>query len=220
MAVIAIPPIVKGIVMLGGMLGIGHQVVPGKEGREQSIRDLANAMSNAQNDAKTKATGGTTAATCAAGNCPPPPDGGCRFDKYKDLECGDKEDAHHIISDYVLRFGKRLDTASRLLNAPSLNEGPSICLKEDEHKAVHKLMDSAVKELGPNGTLGQVKDIAFKAIEEVKSECKGKMKGLKDQVNKAFEKMGDGAPVRTQKSPLPKGESLDRLFGGVGRRGK
>jgi hypothetical protein len=69
----AVPPIVEGLILLGAGLGITHQVAPGKEAREQSIRDLADAMSNAQNDAKTKASGGTTAATCAAGNCPPWP---------------------------------------------------------------------------------------------------------------------------------------------------
>jgi hypothetical protein len=81
-------------------------------------------------------------------------------------------------------------------------------------------MDEGVKKLGPSGTLGQVKDIAFQAIEKVKEECKGKMTGLKDQVNKAFEKMGDGAPVRTQKSPLPSGDLLNRLTGGVGGRAR
>jgi hypothetical protein len=68
----AIPPIIEGLILLGAGLGITHHVAPGKEQREQSIRDLANAMSNAQNDAKTKAAGGTEAATCATGNCPPP----------------------------------------------------------------------------------------------------------------------------------------------------
>jgi hypothetical protein len=67
----AIPPIVEGILLLGAALGIGHQVLPGKQEREQSIRDLGNAMamSNAQDDAKANADSGTTAATCATGNC-------------------------------------------------------------------------------------------------------------------------------------------------------
>jgi hypothetical protein len=71
MAVIAIPPIIEGLIWLGAALGIGHQVAPGKEGREQSIRDLGNAMSmsNAQDDAKANADTGTTAATCASGKC-------------------------------------------------------------------------------------------------------------------------------------------------------
>jgi hypothetical protein len=75
-------------------------------------------------------------------------------------------------------------------------------------------MDKEVAKLGPGGTLGQVKDIALKAIEQEKSECAGKMEGLKSQLDKAFDKMGDGAPVRTQKSPLPSGKVLENLING------
>jgi hypothetical protein len=71
----AIPPIVEGLLWLGAALGIGHQVLPGKEGREKSIRDLGNAMamSNAQDDAKANADSSSAAATCATGNCEIPP---------------------------------------------------------------------------------------------------------------------------------------------------
>jgi hypothetical protein len=88
----AIPPIVEGLLWLGatiGVVGTGHQVLPGKEQREQSVRDLANAMSmsNAQDDAKANADSGTVAATCATGNCPP----GC-----KDREDAMRKDAETI----------------------------------------------------------------------------------------------------------------------------
>lgn len=83
-AILAIPPIVEGIVWLGAALGITHMVAPGKEEREQSIRDLGNAiagnnssaMSNAQDDAKANADGRTDATTCT-GDCPPPPNTPC-----------------------------------------------------------------------------------------------------------------------------------------------
>jgi hypothetical protein len=70
----AIPPIVEGIIWLGAALGIGHQVLPGKEEREQSIRDLGNAMamSNAQDDAKANADSGAAVDACST--CPPPPE--------------------------------------------------------------------------------------------------------------------------------------------------
>jgi hypothetical protein len=75
--VLAIPVIVEGILWVAatvGVVGTAHVVLPGKEEREQSIRDLGNAMSmsNAQDDAKANADSGSAAATCAAGNCPPP----------------------------------------------------------------------------------------------------------------------------------------------------
>ncbi|MEP7456975.1 hypothetical protein [Phyllobacterium sp. SB3] len=222
--VVLIPPAIEYILIGLGVGIVGHETLPGKKEREDSVKSLGNAitgngqsaasdMDAAKSGAEANAVPGNAVGVCST--CPPP-DSGCRFDKYKDLKCsGDGEDKHHIIADYVLRAGKRLDSTLRLPNAPSLNDGPSICLDADEHKAVHKAMDSAIKDLGPDGTLGQVKDIALKAIEQVKKDCKGKMDGLKSQVDKAFEEMGDDAPVRTKKSPLPSGDLLDKLFGGT-----
>lgn len=160
-----------------------------------------------QADAQTKAD----TATCATGNCPP--EDKCKFDKYNKLKCGENQQKHHIIADYVIRAGKRLDDSLRLPNAPSLDDGPSICLDDTEHNSVHRQMDAAIKNLGPDATLGQVKDIAMAAIKKVKPECEGKMDDLKSQVDKAFEKMGDEAPVRHQKRPLPNQNQIDRLFG-------
>lgn len=81
----AIPVVVEGLLWLGatiGIVGTAHQVLPGKEQREQDLANLGNAiagnnsaaMSNAQDDAKARAAPGTVAATCATGNCPPPPE--------------------------------------------------------------------------------------------------------------------------------------------------
>lgn len=184
----------------------------GQKATEQAVSSIANSMSSANEQADTQLLGGSLADTCATGNCPPP-GGGCNFDKYGDLECEGGQKKHHIIADYVIRAGKRMDTGLRLPNAPSLNDGPSICLSDTEHSSVHRQMDAAVANLGPEATLGQVKDIAMQAIEDVKPECKGKMNDIKSKINEAFEKMGDDAPVRHQKSPLPKGSLLDRLFG-------
>ncbi|NKC52282.1 hypothetical protein HED63_26690 [Ochrobactrum cytisi] len=169
-------------------------------------------MSTAEDKAQAIDQSGTAADTCVTGNCPPP-NGGCKFDNYNKLDCEGGQKKHHIIADYVIRAGKRLDANMRLPNAPSLNDGPSICLSDTEHSSVHRQMDAAVANLGPEATLGRVKDIAMKAIENVKPECKSKMDDIKSKINNAFEKMGDDAPVRHQKSPLPKGDLLDRLFG-------
>lgn len=172
----------------------------------------SNQMSAAEQQAQTLDQSGTAADTCPTGDCPPP-NGGCKYDKYNKLDCEGSQKKHHIIADYVIRAGKRMDTSLRLPNAPSLNDGPSICLSDKEHSSVHREMDAAVANLGPGARLGDVKDIAMSAIERVKPECKGKINDLKSKVDDAFQNMGDDAPVRHQKSPLPKGDLLDRLFG-------
>lgn len=121
---------------------------------------------------------------------------------------------HHVVADYVLRYGTRLQSNMRIPNAPSLNEGLTICLSPSEHTAVHAIMDKAVAQLGgAAGTapMNQIVETAIDALEKVKPECKGQL----EDVRKQFEHMGD-QQGRTTKS-LPKSSATQTLqSGGAG----
>jgi hypothetical protein len=84
------PVVIDGLLWAGatlGIIGTAHVVLPGREQREQDLRNLGNAMtmSNAQDDAKSNADSGTVAATCATGECPPTPECKTIFDNIKKL---------------------------------------------------------------------------------------------------------------------------------------
>jgi hypothetical protein len=96
------------------------------------------------------------------------------YDENKD-KCGTGEAAHHIIPDFILRVGTRLDPGLRMPGAPSLDKGPSICLNKDEHADVHrKIADGMREKINSNGTvtLQDVLDISIEALDEVKPDCK------------------------------------------------
>jgi hypothetical protein len=140
-----------------------------------------------------------------------PPNDPCRTGRFDELECESGEHRHHIISDYIIRAGRRLETATRLPGAPSLGEGPSICLDPDTHRTIHRNMDARVAALGSSGTLADVKRIAMEEIEAAKPECASKLDDIRQQLEDAFQNMGDDAPVRT--SPrLPSAEDAIRLM--------
>ena len=68
-------------------------------------------------------------------------------------------ETHHIVPDMVYRLGGRptsaagmTSTADRIPNAPTFNQGASICLTSGEHRtdeeAVHRTLNPALHELG------------------------------------------------------------------------
>ncbi len=115
-------------------------------------------------------------------------------------DCPPGQDSHHIIADYILRLGTRKAPGPRVPGAPSLDEGPAICLSESEHREVHRLMDNAIRTAGgATGTVPfeKVKQIAYDALGKAKPDCKGKFEAATDEF---FKKMSNDALVRAYKS--------------------
>lgn len=114
--------------------------------------------------------------------------------------CPPGQDSHHIIADYILRLGTRKAPGPRVPGAPSLDEGPAICLSEEEHREVHRLMDNAIRTAGgATGTVPfeKVKQIAYDALGKAKPDCKGKFEAATDEF---FKKISNDALVRAYKS--------------------
>lgn len=103
-----------------------------------------------------------------------------------------KGETHHIVPDMVYRLGDRPtdlvrmnSTADRIPNAPTLNQGMSICLTAGQHRsdedAVHKSLNPALVKLGdqhePAGTapISEILDRSTEAlslVNDVSAECK------------------------------------------------
>ena len=144
----------------------------------------------------------------------------CDTGPYSDKDCPPEYEAHHIIADMVLRYGVR-GSDTRIPNAPSLDEGLTICLSQSEHDRVHKIMNDAMKGMrsdpsnGVPGTapMNKIVDMAIDAVEQVKPECKGKF----ENVRKQFEAMGD-QPGRITTRPPKDGSPAQNTLksGGAG----
>ena len=144
----------------------------------------------------------------------------CDSGPYKDKDCPPEDEAHHIIADMVLRYGTR-GSDTRAPNAPSLEDGPAICLSKSEHAEVHAKLREAFKALGNDATNGPVgtapiKDIvdaSIKAIEDVKPECRGRF----EDVRKFYENIGQ-QPGRTTLRPAQPGSPAQNAVknGGYG----
>ena len=127
--------------------------------------------------------------------------------------CPDNLDSHHVVADMVLRWGPRGDTANRIANAPSLDEGPTMCLTKEEHKKVHEIMrqkfaDLSKNSAGPAGTapISEIIEESIKAMGEVKPGCKGK---FEDKVRKEFKDIKDGELGRLRQKPFAKKGDLN-----------
>lgn len=99
----------------------------------------------------------------------------CEPEPYDENKCSEGEAAHHIIPDFILRVGTRLDPGLRMPGAPSLGNGPSICLNKDDHTEVHRQISDGMRaKLSSNGTitLKDVLDISIDALDKVKPDCK------------------------------------------------
>ncbi|MGJ3704356.1 DUF4150 domain-containing protein [Variovorax sp. AFSI2.2] len=114
--------------------------------------------------------------------------------------CPPGQDSHHIIADYIMRLGTRREPGARLPGAPSLDDGPAICLTEKEHARVHQLMDGAIKAAGGDaGTVSfeKAKQIAYEALGAAKKDCKGKFEAATDEY---FKKVPEDALARAFKT--------------------
>ena len=163
----------------------------------QALADAQAQLKEAQQEqAQAQAGSGSTTNVNTPGKDP------CNLKPYEEKDCPKGEAAHHVIADSVLRYGTR-GSDTRIPNAPSLEEGLTICLSKSEHQQVHAIMDKAIAKLGQSSATGagtapmdQIVEEAIKAIEQVKPECKGKFQKVRDQ----FEHMGD-QPGRTTRNP-------------------
>ncbi|SOC21958.1 uncharacterized protein DUF4150 [Rhodobacter sp. JA431] len=150
------------------------------------------------------------------------------YEEIKDICAGE---AHHIIPDMAYRLGARpvgaamSSTADRIPNAPTLNQGMSICLTPAQHGSgptgIHGRMRPKLNALGaaspvagtaPMGAIALASLSEINAIPDISEECKdyAAVKTL-EQVT---EGPGLKAPGRTREAPLPSGEARRVLAAG------
>ncbi|GKX63162.1 hypothetical protein [Pragia fontium] len=146
----------------------------------------------------------------------------CQLYSYEDKDCPSGYDAHHIVPDFVLRYGTRKDAIKndkRISGMPTLKEGVCICLSEKAHKSAHEV-DAAIKDLGDMGNpIGT--STLFDVLEEVKVSLDDIEPELTDDCKERIEKKIDGmfpgvdktaVPVRTTKRPPKEGsDAYSRL---------
>jgi len=68
-------------------------------------------------------------------------DNGCIIGTYDNVRMRCNGQSHHIVPDTMCRISNRKDGEKgegRLPYAPSFNNGPAICLKQEEHKVAHQ----------------------------------------------------------------------------------
>jgi hypothetical protein len=155
----------------------------------------------------------------------------CIVKPYSKLKCAGDYDAHHIVPDYVLRYGTRSegeDGKNRIDGMPSFKDGPCICLKTDkigedaEHSDLHKKINKKNKELGkktnngPIGTapIGEIIDIAVVETIKMRLEC---AREIKQGVDKAFKDVDPNAPGRTTYTPPKPGSDAYKATSGYRR---
>lgn len=132
-------------------------------------------------------------------------------------------EAHHIVPDMVYRLGARPTTAaamaspaSRIPNAPTLNQGMSICLTEAQHgrgatglhgyiRAAFAAMTSQVAGTAPMGDILEVSNASIDSIIDLPVECRERAKAA--ATGQVMATTGLAAPGRVRESPLPSGQA-------------
>jgi hypothetical protein len=140
-------------------------------------------------------------------------------------------EAHHIVPDMVYRLGPRPKGAAtssstdRIPNAPTLNEGMSVCLTEAMHgsgpEGLHGKLRGQLNTLGsqhtPNGTapIGKILGKSMQSIDDIpglSKECKEKAKAA--AAAQVSSRMKPSQPGRAWEKPLPGGAAYDVLSRG------
>lgn len=114
-------------------------------------------------------------------------DGPCIVGPYNAIrkKCPAGSEAHHIVPDYTLRYGKRDEGDKRIKTGPplpTLASGASICLtgKEsigfNEHREVHKAdknitRDGKISKIPGTLTLEYIMNLSMTTVAKVKPEC-------------------------------------------------
>ena len=145
----------------------------------------------------------------------------CRVLPYGQLRgtCPSGMQAHHIVPDFTLRYGRRHESNRRIPNMPSLNQGPAICLhghaamSDTEHHEAH-LVDGQLEDEGALSTppntlrLGRVIDLSTAAVIALRRECAPE---IREGVDLAFAGVHRDQLVRSLRNPLPSGRTLEAL---------
>jgi hypothetical protein len=127
----------------------------------------------------------------------------CDIQPFGEQECPPGKQRHHIVSDFVLRYGKREDTARRIPGMPSEEEGPTICLEGSawvqgtEHNELQRALDARIFDAGDASGQAPLREILEIAIEETikfKPECEEQ---IRKAVEEAFKNVDKDALVRT-----------------------
>lgn len=156
----------------------------------------------------------------------------CKVGPYEDVAKICNGEAHHIIPDFVYRLETRptlaaemSSTANRIPNAPTFNQGMSICLMGSQHESgrdgLHGQLGASLRAHGAAspvpGTAPMVNILessvaAIHAIPDLPEECKL----LADAMTTAQVASNTGltAPGRTQQSPRPAGLAREVLTRG------
>jgi hypothetical protein len=140
-------------------------------------------------------------------------------------------EAHHIVPDMVYRLGTRPtgaaagSAAERIPNAPTLNQGMSVCLTDVMHGSgadgLHGKLRGQLSGLGsqfkPNGTapMGAILGKSLQSIDEIPGlpkECKEKAKAA--AAAQVASRMKPTQPGRVWEKPLPSGAAYDVLSKG------
>jgi Domain of unknown function (DUF4150) len=141
-------------------------------------------------------------------------------------------EAHHIVPDMVYRLGTRptgaatASTAERIPNAPTLNQGMTVCLTDVMHGSgadgLHGKLRGQLNGLGsqfkPNGTapMGAILGKSLQSIDEIPGlpeECKKKAKAA--AAAQVASRMKPTQPGRVWEKPLPSGAAYDVLSKGL-----
>lgn len=143
-------------------------------------------------------------------------------------------EAHHIVPDMVYRLGRRPkgagmgSTEERIPgtpNAPTLNEGMTVCLTETMHGSgptgLHGKLRGEFTKMGsefvPNGTapMGAILKKSLESIDEIPGlsrECKEKAKAA--AIGQVSSRHQPTQPGRVWERPLPTGKAYDVLKAG------
>lgn len=146
----------------------------------------------------------------------------CIVGPYEEIEPICRGNAHHIVPDMAYRLGRRPgkseydSTENRIPNAPTLNQGMSICLLSRQHgsdsEGLHGILRQRFAELASpvpgTAPMGAILAESIKVIEDIPDlpeECKALATAM--ATGQVASKTGFAAPGRTRERPLPSGEA-------------
>lgn len=147
----------------------------------------------------------------------------CIVGPYEEIEPICKGEAHHIVPDMTYRLGRRPvtaleknSTADRIPNAPTFNQGMSICLLTRQHGSGSDGLHGALRQrfsdlvspvpgTAPMGLVLAESLSVIQALPDLPPECKALAASL--ATGQVGAKTGFAAPGRTKERPLPSGEA-------------
>jgi hypothetical protein len=156
----------------------------------------------------------------------------CQIGPYSEIVRTCSGEAHHIVPDMAYRLGARpttaaamSSTANRIPNAPTFNQGMSICLTSAQHGSgptgLHGQLRGRLAALGasspvagtaPMGRILRESIASIMRVPGLPPECKALAATMTTaQVNA---NTGIRAPGRVRESPLPSGDALRVLSRG------